>query len=252
MSQHRWLNATVTEHGVPSPPRNASVYVVAGGEHDADGDGPDAARERRLGTHPFATDSDGDGLLDRREASSLPTDPARADTDGDGSSDAADDFPANANRSIESGVSTLLSGIWAVGALLGAVTLGAAASRLSRRLTGVGPTLLADRSVPRFAAATLGVFLLSALVIAAETVSDRSATLAETAFKLGLATSWTAAGALGATAGASLLARLGRRLTGVGPAVLADRSVRRLLLLAFVLAAGPTALGLAAATAGYL
>ncbi len=50
---------------------------------DADGDGPGAATERRLGTDPANPDMDSDGLTDGEEIE-IGTDPFDIDTDGDG------------------------------------------------------------------------------------------------------------------------------------------------------------------------
>ncbi|MFC7195459.1 hypothetical protein ACFQL4_13785 [Halosimplex aquaticum] len=56
------------------------MYTVPGGEHDADDDGLTAAAERDNGTHPFAADTDGDGVDDGPELriGSDPTDPYSA------------------------------------------------------------------------------------------------------------------------------------------------------------------------------
>jgi hypothetical protein len=54
------------------------------GTGDAEGDGLDDRSEHALGTDPFVSDTDGDGLTDGEEVHVRGTDPLIADTDGDG------------------------------------------------------------------------------------------------------------------------------------------------------------------------
>ncbi|MFC7142602.1 hypothetical protein ACFQMA_22560 [Halosimplex aquaticum] len=79
-SQRAWLDDHVRNGRQATPPESPYVYTVPGGEHDADDDGLTAAAERDNGTHPFAADTDGDGVDDGPELriGSDPTDPYSA------------------------------------------------------------------------------------------------------------------------------------------------------------------------------
>jgi hypothetical protein len=60
---------------------------VSDGEEDFDGDGLSNLREFLLGTNPFNSDSDRDGLTDYDEVETYHSNPLKADTDDDGLSD---------------------------------------------------------------------------------------------------------------------------------------------------------------------
>ncbi|MFA5317976.1 MAG: hypothetical protein WC323_00660 [Patescibacteria group bacterium] len=57
---------------------------------DSDKDGMTDGEEKRLGTDPNSSDTDGDGLFDREEIRVYKTDPINPDSDGDGYSDGAE------------------------------------------------------------------------------------------------------------------------------------------------------------------
>jgi len=61
--------------------------ILFGEQVDSDRDGLDDAREKELGTDPYNSDTDGDGLSDYDEVVYWKTDPLKADTDGDSYSD---------------------------------------------------------------------------------------------------------------------------------------------------------------------
>jgi hypothetical protein len=74
---------------VPDPggPPDPGLPPDPGPFVDTDKDGLDDAKEKALGTNPFAPDSDGDGLLDGAEVNQWGTDPLAWDMDGDTLSD---------------------------------------------------------------------------------------------------------------------------------------------------------------------
>lgn len=76
-SHREWLDDHVRSGAPVSPPSSPYAYTVPGGEFDADGDGVTAAAERANGTHPFAADTDADGVDDGTELrlGTDPTDP---------------------------------------------------------------------------------------------------------------------------------------------------------------------------------
>ena len=57
---------------------------------DSDKDGMTDGEEKRLGTDPNSSDTDGDGLFDREEIRVYKTDPVNPDSDGDGYNDGAE------------------------------------------------------------------------------------------------------------------------------------------------------------------
>ncbi len=67
---------------------------------DVDGDGLNSKMERKYGTSPYITDSDGDGLDDGKEVFMNKTNPTLRDTDGDGLIDGIED--ANQDGQIDS------------------------------------------------------------------------------------------------------------------------------------------------------
>jgi outer membrane protein OmpA-like peptidoglycan-associated protein len=74
------LTATVNYRwgAIPKP-----VYSVSGGELDSDGDGLLDKEEATIGTDPFDPDTDKDGLSDGEEVKNYKTDPLNPDTDWD-------------------------------------------------------------------------------------------------------------------------------------------------------------------------
>ncbi len=66
------------------------VYSVSGGELDSDGDGLLDTKEAEIGTDPFNPDTDGDGLSDGEEYLTHKTDPLNPDTDYDALKDGAE------------------------------------------------------------------------------------------------------------------------------------------------------------------
>ncbi len=68
--------------------RNNTAVVQVMTSLDSDGDSLLDGEEQRLGTNPYAADSDGDGLSDYAEAHAHLTNPLLADSDGDGADDA--------------------------------------------------------------------------------------------------------------------------------------------------------------------
>lgn len=56
-------------------------------ENDVDSDGITNADEEAQGLNPYAADTDGDTISDKREIDVFGTDPTKIDTDGDGYSD---------------------------------------------------------------------------------------------------------------------------------------------------------------------
>lgn len=78
-------------------PLQVSLYesnteLPADSSRDTDRDGIPDAVEREIGTNPFLSDTDGDGLEDGYESIQLRTDPTKADTDGNGVLDGDEDF----------------------------------------------------------------------------------------------------------------------------------------------------------------
>ena len=65
----------------------SGVVYTFGREIDSDGDLLTDSFEKSIGTDPYSSDSDGDGLDDGVEINSRLTDPLKADSDGDGLSD---------------------------------------------------------------------------------------------------------------------------------------------------------------------
>lgn len=74
----------VEPQGMPLPPAQPEQPVAS---VDSDGDGLTDDQERQLGTDPFRSDSDEDGLFDGEEVNIYKTNPLNADTDGDTFSD---------------------------------------------------------------------------------------------------------------------------------------------------------------------
>lgn len=68
----------------------APVYSVTGGELDSDGDGLLDREEATIGTDPFDPDTDKDGLSDGEEVKSYKTDPLNPDSDWDALKDGAE------------------------------------------------------------------------------------------------------------------------------------------------------------------
>ncbi len=66
---------------------NPGSSLGGDGAIDSDGDGLLDAREAELGTDPLSADTDGDGLEDGSEVNQYLTDPLNADSDGDGFDD---------------------------------------------------------------------------------------------------------------------------------------------------------------------
>ncbi|QLH78976.1 hypothetical protein HZS55_17480 [Halosimplex rubrum] len=99
---HReWLDDHVRGDAPVSPPGSPYAYTVPGGEFDADDDGLSAAAERANGTHPFAADTDADGVDDGTELrlGTDPTDPYSTPVVEDDAVGNATDSPADgANR----------------------------------------------------------------------------------------------------------------------------------------------------------
>ena len=60
-----------------------AAYSVGGGEIDSDGDGLLDSKEAEIGTDPFNPDTDGDGLSDGEEYLTYKTNPLNPDTDWD-------------------------------------------------------------------------------------------------------------------------------------------------------------------------
>lgn len=67
-----------------------AAYQVSGGDVDSDGDGLLDSREAEIGTDPYNADTDGDGLLDGQEVDTYQTDPLNPDTDMDALKDGAE------------------------------------------------------------------------------------------------------------------------------------------------------------------
>lgn len=70
--------------------RRPALFAVAGGDIDSDGDGLLDSREAELGTDPYDPDTDKDGLTDGQEVLTYKTDPLNPDTDWDGLKDGAE------------------------------------------------------------------------------------------------------------------------------------------------------------------
>jgi hypothetical protein len=91
-------NCWESEHGLN--PRNKDDA-----SQDSDGDGLTNLQEYQNGTDPQDADSDDDGLKDGEELAAnscgQSSDPTKADTDGDGVNDSVDDFPRDANGSVD-------------------------------------------------------------------------------------------------------------------------------------------------------
>ena len=68
----------------------APRYQVSGGDLDSDGDGLLDNKEAEIGTDPFNPDTDGDGLSDGEEVNLYRTDPLNPDSDWDGLKDGAE------------------------------------------------------------------------------------------------------------------------------------------------------------------
>jgi len=82
------------------------VYAVAGGDVDSDGDGLLDSREADLGTDPYNPDTDEDGLSDGEEVEHYHTDPLNPDSDLDALKDGAEALTYNTdplNRDTDGG-----------------------------------------------------------------------------------------------------------------------------------------------------
>lgn len=88
-SLFRWTNYTITVTGNRTAPDTDGEQPPGNSDSnsDTDADGLSDKRERELGTNLRAADTDGDGLSDRREVVELGTAPLRRDTDDDGLTD---------------------------------------------------------------------------------------------------------------------------------------------------------------------
>ncbi|TAK58085.1 MAG: OmpA family protein [Bacteroidetes bacterium] len=78
--------------------RGEEIGIEFRGESaDRDMDGLSLDEERRYGTDPNSSDTDGDGLTDGEEVHTYQTDPTKADTDGDGLTDKEEIFTYKTN-----------------------------------------------------------------------------------------------------------------------------------------------------------
>jgi len=67
--------------------KSLDVSLDKARQTDKDLDGLSDEEEKKLGTNPNNSDTDGDGLMDSDEVKFYHTDPLKADTDGDGYKD---------------------------------------------------------------------------------------------------------------------------------------------------------------------
>ncbi len=78
---------------------------------DTDTDGDELTNQeemRQYGTNPLSSDSDNDGLLDKKEVE-IKTDPNKTDTDSDGIIDSKDKFPLDINKTSASLMDSIFS-----------------------------------------------------------------------------------------------------------------------------------------------